>query len=908
MDATFPLSDIPAVDAEALFHALSGATPPQLVCASSRQAQALHAAYARWQQQAGCAVWETPQIVGFEVFIQWLDESRRAQAALQGAALPVRLSDAESRLLWRLAISDSDGAPLLREAEAAQLAAEAWRLAHEYRLPLPFDAQGHADIESFNGWARRYRERLQRLDAVDTTQNEQALLDALQTAQLEAPAHCVFCGFVDATPRLSDWMQTLRARGTRVERLAETRAQDPAQPQLHIAADDEQELRAAARWARQCSQARPQARIGVIVADLGARRAAVQRIFDEQLCPELDAVDAHALPRPYNLTLGVPLAQLEIVQTALRLLQWLAGGLDAAAATALLNSPYWGADEAMCLRRAALDAELRRAGVQRVDIAACTGLAAPALRAALQPLAAFALRRRQTPDEWNETLTQFLDAAQWPGPRALDSEEFQALARWRELLGEFARLARVLGRVPLSAAVAQLRDLAADAVFQPQSPETPIQIMGLLEAQGLRFDALWVVGLDDERFPAPSRPQPFIPHALQRRHGLPHATAARELAYAQAQLAGWRGASTELHLSFALGSEERSRAASPLLAAWFGEARRLDGEAWPQHWQRSFDSRVVEMLDDAQAPSPDPQAVLPGGTRVLGEQARCPFRGFAITRLGLRPLPATAYGLQGYDRGNLVHRVLERLWRHWQEQAVLRELSVDARAAQLHEAVEAELQRLQAEAPYRLPAQFRELESARLRELVGIWLEVELQRPPFRVLAIEQHGHGDGATRVTEFEGLRFKLRPDRIDAGDDGQRVVLDYKTGARQPPPWAGGRPEDPQLLLYALIEPEIAALAFARVAVGDIGLQGLGRDDSFGAGIKPYASDRNTSDADSWTALLGRWRGELATLASEVRRGWAAVLPKQPRVSCRDCGLHAVCRIRDEVSLDEGDEVAA
>ena len=237
----------------------------------------------------------------------------------------------------------------------------------------------------------------------------------------------------------------------------------------------------------------------------------------------------------------------------------------------------------------------------------------------------------------------------------------------------------------------------------------------------------------------------------------------------------------------------------------------------------------------------------------------------------------------------------------------MRALSAESRAAQLHDAVEAELQRLQAEAPKRLPAQFRELEAARLRELIGAWLDAELQRPPFRVLAIEQHESADGAASVTEFEGLRFKLRPDRIDASEDGQRIVLDYKTGARQPPPWAGGRPEDPQLLLYALVEPDIAALAFARITAGDVGLQGLGRDDSFGDGIRPFTADPGSRDADSWTALLGRWRGELATLAGEVRRGWAAVLPKQPRVSCRDCGLHAVCRIRDEVSLDEGDEVA-
>src|SRR3546814_10219079 len=97
---------------------------------------------------------------------------------------------------------------------------------------------------------------------------------------------------------------------------------------------------------------------------------------------------------------------------------------------------------------------------------------------------------------WNEAFTNFLDAAGWPGPRAIDSEEFQAMTRWREVLVDFSRLERVLGRIPLSAAVSALRELADRTVFQPQSGDARVQVMGQLEAQGLSFDALWVTGID----------------------------------------------------------------------------------------------------------------------------------------------------------------------------------------------------------------------------------------------------------------------------------------------------------------------------------------------------------------------------------------------------------------------------
>jgi inactivated superfamily I helicase len=69
--------------------------------------------------------------------------------------------------------------------------------------------------------------------------------------------------------------------------------------------------------------------------------------------------------------------------------------------------------------------------------------------------------------------------------------------------------------------------------------------MGVLEASGLSFDALWVMGATQEFWPAPARPNPFIPYALQRSHQTPHSTPDRELAVARTLLLGFReGADT----------------------------------------------------------------------------------------------------------------------------------------------------------------------------------------------------------------------------------------------------------------------------------------------------------------------------------------------------------------------------
>ncbi|NGY04476.1 PD-(D/E)XK nuclease family protein [Solimonas terrae] len=899
-----PLSAVPGCRTDELFARLaaSDGSRPSVLCASHRQAQALQQAFAHAQLAAGAEVWETPEIAGFGSFVENL-----GAAAADHDALPV-LGDPEARLLWRICVDESrSGEPLLRAADAAQLAAEAWSLCHEYRLNLPLEARGQLDVERFNQWAAAYRRQLDRVGAIDRELAEQRTLASLQRGALAVPAGLVLVGFESISPRLADWIGALAARGVSLHRLDDAAA--PVRPRFVVAADDALELRAAAQWALARTQADPRAHVAVVVADLRARRAAVQRAFDEVLCPQFDAPDVHSPARPYNLTLGTPLADCGLVQTALRLLQLASVGLDSAAGSALLCAGNWGAGEEERLQRAALDARLRREGCLQLDLATLLSWSPPALQARWRELANLLPSRRQTPAEWNETFTNFLDAAGWPGPRAIDSEEFQILARWREVLVDFGRVERVLGRIPLSAAVAALRELTERTLFQPQSGDTRVQVMGQLEAQGLSFDALWVTGVDDERFPAASRPHPFVPHALQRARGLPHASAERELAYAQAQLDGWCRRAGALVLSYARGEDGRERSPSPLLAPWLDAVEALDVDALPQSWRQSAAAAVDESIDDASAPPPAAGVVLSGGTRVLGDQARCPFRGYTLHRLAVRALEVPAHGLQAYDRGNLVHAVLERLWSVWREQATLQALAEDELQGQIGEAVDAALGELQRKAPQRLQPVMRELEAQRLRELIRAWLSVERARAPFRVLSLEGRdpAAADATETVREFEGLRLRLRADRVDADEHDRRIVLDYKTGARKPPPWADGRPEDPQLLLYALTEAQVGALAFARLSVGDIGLQGIADDNRYGPGILAYHDDKAMRAVASWDALHGQWRGVLATLATEVRDGWAAVTPKHPRQSCQDCGLHAICRIREQVSLDDGEEVA-
>ena len=159
-----------------------------------------------------------------------------------------------------------------------------------------------------------------------------------------------------------------------------------------------------------------------------------------------------------------------------------------------------------------------------------------------------------------------LSAVQWPGERELNSEEYQTFSKWKDLLAALAQLDLVSPPLTFEAAVGTLRALAADELFQPETPEVPIQVLGVLESAYLEFDHLLVLGLTDEAWPRVPRPNPLLPIELQRARGLPGASAQGELAFARHLQQGWRQAAPEVVFSYYCAEGDHNLARSPLLA------------------------------------------------------------------------------------------------------------------------------------------------------------------------------------------------------------------------------------------------------------------------------------------------------------------------------------------------------
>lgn len=77
---------------------------------------------------------------------------------------------------------------------------------------------------------------------------------------------------------------------------------------------------------------------------------------------------------------------------------------------------------------------------------------------------------------------------------------------WRAVLKEFSTLDWVVingESVDLSTALEQFRRMVSGMIFQPESVQTAVQVLGLFETSGLQFDYLWIMGLHDGVFPPP---------------------------------------------------------------------------------------------------------------------------------------------------------------------------------------------------------------------------------------------------------------------------------------------------------------------------------------------------------------------------------------------------------------------
>ncbi len=386
-----------------------------------------------------------------------------------------------------------------------------------------------------------------------------------------------------------------------------------------------------------------------------------------------------------------------------------------------------------------------------------------------------------------------------------------------ELLAWSEELAALAGEGPsfppttLDAVLAAL--MGGSKVTSPVPKREDIAIWGRLEARLMNPDLMILAGLNEDIWPEPADPGPWLSRGMRLAAGLEppekqQGQAAHDfemgignakviLAYAER-----RGTSP------ALPSRLLQR-----LAAFMGESTMRTITARGQHFldvARAIDLAPHEPVPAARPLPRPPVEKRPKKLSVTEVETlfRSPYDIYAKHVLGLRKLPPLGEAPDARERGSMIHDVFDRFVSQGH----------DFSAGNAH----ATLMRM-------AEAAFSGLDA--IGERRDIWLK-RFERAAEEFLAYERNRDPQVAARFAEVEGswtlpIGFVLtgKADRIDQLRDGTLEILDFKTGSI-PTPKAMKAFEAPQLLLEAAMAeagafPVVMAAAASALTYVKIGL---------------------------------------------------------------------------------------
>jgi ATP-dependent helicase/nuclease subunit B len=876
-----------------------------IITANNRLRNHMLRAYGQRQTEMA-SVWQGPRIYSLSQWIElnWELLQRRAYAP---AAQRI-INNLQRQTLWEKIIGESSLAaallqpePLAQAADSALRNLELWQLNEEQVGATEPLLNTQSNTYCWLTWLGEFRVRLAQLGFITQEMANQILITAFKNGELTQEAIIHLTGFDDIPPQHQD---LINSAGHKLRNIK----LDSQQTQLirTETQNSEAEIRAAALWSKIQLEQNPAAMVGIIVPNLGQCRDQVERIFVEVFEPLAALPDHPRYTLPFNFSAGTPLGATPIIAATLDLLELQKSSWDLEAICNLLLSPFFSDADKELVLRTHLIQTLRKLGKFTISLSDlryhCQKLSskldvAESDSNLITRLVQLENYRRQsfgnhTAQYWCDFFQQHLQLLGWPGARRLDSQEYQQLTLWNQVLENFLQLDGTGIQFNYPGAIQQLRSIAGKTPFQAQTPNSPIQILGALEGAGLQFSHCWVMGLHHRQWPPVPAPNPLLPSSLQRTQKMPHASAERELQFARALTEHYRQCAHVVVFSSAHsddGSELSPSALVRHLPLTTIDTLISNNESISaQNYQVLAAASNLEVVSTAQAPqllvALEP---VRGGASLFKEQAACPFNAFARLRLGATSIDDPVAGFSAIERGNLLHDALAIIWKQLTNQNTLLELDETSLATLINTTTQTVVDSLKQKRGTSIGVFYAQLEQERLAQLISEWLAQEKTRPGFTVVAIEEEVQ-------IEFSGLPLRLRIDRIDQLANGDLLLIDYKTGQPKLQSWQGERMDEPQLPLYAVTATnQVAAIAFAQINAKAMKWIGTGELTTNHDGIYP--------NKQPWAQQLQEWQMVLQQLAADFIQGDARVDMKNPTTAQYAEDLLPLNRLQEKDVLD-------
>lgn len=860
------------------------------------------------QEKQSKKTWVKPNIFTLE---EKLTEIWQAYE-LSAKNAPVMLTKEQERALWANIIQTHYPEGFVQLTKITSLVMQAWRHLHLWGLSDYFE-ENHffndlsEDAKKFIVWAKLFKQDLNQNQWI--TACERATYFILQPEtllNLTKNQSWILLGFDDLPPVYSQVLSLITY--TQIDLKITSAAYQ--QISFRAALD---EYHTVAQWAKTLVD-KGEKNIGIVHPELAMHRQKIENAFAKVFHPEQKYCAEKIISDKFSLSAGTPLGSQTIVKVALRILNiiqqkyMLLADIDFMLRHVYLNSNILEQNENLRLIKLikqngrtiwSLD-ELQHWLLKHSESTVVLTLIQSLKNNGDYQIAEKSLINLPTFLQKVKTGLLIFD---FPGARVLSSLEYQIMHRFYQALEAFSRLSLVVSDKKYTEHLNEFEQYVNFIPFQAETGDVPVNIMGVLEGAGQLFSHLWVIGMNNQNWPASPDPNPFLPYLLQRQKAMPHASAEREYDLAIKMTERLKYAAKNIIFSYSQYDEEKLCSPSECIR----ELPLLSHETINQHDEvRILKEYRIEKVEDNQAPKVDKNEKISGGTRILKSQAACPFKGFAETRLKLKSQTEDLIlGLSVMERGILLHDILDKIWEKLKDHQTLLSYSISALELLVQEKIKASIVIFQEKEPNRLGKTFWQNETVNLTKVLMKWLNLEKKREPFKVLLRE-------SWQTKEFEGLSLNLRIDRVDLTESGEAILIDYKTGDASFSSCFGERLSEPQLPIYCLLETDYMPLGVAFGLVkptGECDFIGITYSEDVLPEVKSIEHQKSllskygitcqqALDSNAlWQALLSYWRAHLAALSVEFMEGVALVSPKNGAQSCRTCHLSTLCRIKEK-----------
>ncbi|OUR88425.1 hypothetical protein A9Q81_24110 [Gammaproteobacteria bacterium 42_54_T18] len=853
--------------------------------------------------------WQSINIIPLSTWLDNLfDEARDNIAAnTQWIDLPVVgvlsslvLSSSQEKAVWEQVIK-RQGKDWIKPGGAAKQAQQAWSVLNRW---AEIDDLARWDVNDnthlFLGWLEDFKQTCQQNGWVSQAESLPVIKHCIDQGVLRVKGTLYFYGFDELEPAVKAVVEAFERQGSgKPVYLAFGKTDNASKSRSY--ADKNVEIEAALQWLVGANRANPDASYCVVAPGIADDRAQIERVCKRLVQPEsYSHPGLNTWRDQINVSAGSPLGSFGIVADALLLLSMLAKPIYRDDWGTLLRSPYWEvsaqrfshcslfADKLVEAKSEKLSINVVEERYRKLLERGNRSTESDPLLSALQIAGKANVVGNKRFSEWAVIITDLLESLGWPGRRSLSSQDFQLKEKFFEQLRILAMFDEVVGEVAFFHVVRHLKQALNEAMFQIKTEQASMQVLGVLEASGLHFDGIWVMSSDDQHWPASPAPNPFICQHLQRSNGMPNASAEKELAYASFILSAFTKTASSTIFSWHQFDGDNEFNISPLLTAYPVEECLNDGAFdAPNDSLLTIDTPIIEMIDNKAEALPE-GAKVKGGASIIKAQALCPFKAFAMYRLGAKTVEEVEEGLSPAERGELLHLCLENFWRDCESSDQLHVLlsNQDELQTQIFSNVSLAVERFCEQTPG-LNETFLVLEKKRLEKLVLYWLiNVEAKRTPFKVSSLEQ-------SETLSVSHLEVTVKADRIDLVEDQHTIIVDYKTGQKSRTAWKGDRPDDPQLPLYAIKHrDDVQGVVFAVVKQGDSGVKGE-MDEA--VSLIEGRSTTSIGKIEDWPTHVDNWDRVLTTLADDFSAGIATVDPKN-KTSCDYCELTTFCRRKE------------